>query len=154
MTYDSPWMRYIGYLVLGILLVLSIVFYKERTLFVDIAFQTVKMITEGGWQIQVYRFGSGIVHALPLAAINLKMPLSVVLISYSISFTLLYLILYHITLKWLKNEWMGIAIALLFTLNTYDGFYWATSELQQGLAILIVFFAFLLKYNSFSIHLS
>ncbi len=147
MTYSSPWMKYLGYLVLGVLLVLSIVFYRERTLFVDIAFQTVKMITEPGWHIQVYRFGSGIVHALPLAAISMKMPLSVVLISYSISFTLLYLFLYHITVKWLKNEWLGIAIALLFTLNTYDGFYWATSELQQGLAVLIVFFAFLLKYD-------
>lgn len=146
MTYKASWMRYLGYLVLGILFVLSIVFYQERTLFVDVAFQTVKMITEGGWQVQVFRFGSGIVHALPLAAIKMKLPLSVVLISYSISFTLLYLALYHITVRWLKNEWLGIAIALLFTLNTYDGFYWATSELQQGLAVLIVFFAFLLRY--------
>ena len=73
MNFSTPWMKYLGYFVLGALLIFSIVFYQERTLFVDVAFQTVKMITEGGWQIQVYRFGSGIVHALPLAAIKVPM---------------------------------------------------------------------------------
>ncbi len=146
MTYAHLPMKYLGYLVLGILLVMSIVFYKERTLFVDVAFQTFKMITEGGWQVQVNRFGSGLVHALPLAAIRMELPLWMVLLSYSLSFTLLFLLLYHITVQWLKNEWMGFAIPLLFTLNTFDGFYWATSELQQGLAVLLVYFAFLLKY--------
>ncbi len=144
--FSSRWPYRIGLAASMVLLVLSALFYKERTLFADIAYQTFLMIQEGGLQVQVYRFGSAIVHILPYLAIQVHWPLEVILMLYSISFTLLYLGLYLLITRWLKNDLLGLVLVFLFTLTVLDGFYWATSEFQQGLAFTIFFFAFFLRY--------
>lgn len=144
--FSSRWPYRVGLLTMVGLVVLSAVFYKERTLFADIAYQTVLMIQEGGLQVQVFRFGSAIVHILPYIAIQAEMSLEVVLLSYSISFTLLYLGLYLLITRWLKNDYLGLLLVFLFTLTVFDGFYWATSEFQQGLAFTVFFIAFVLHF--------
>ncbi|MCB0653702.1 MAG: hypothetical protein KDC85_20660 [Saprospiraceae bacterium] len=144
--FSNRWPARTGFVTMVLLLLLSVVFYKERTLFADIAYQTFLMIQEGGLQVQVFRFGSAIVHVLPYLAIQAGFPLEVVLILYSISFTLLYLCLYLLIVKWFKNDYMGLVLVFLFTLTVLDGFYWATSEFQQGLAFTLFFYAFLLRF--------
>lgn len=144
--FSNRWPARTGFVTMVLLLLLSVVFYKERTLFVDIAYQTFLMIQEGGLQVQVFRFGSAIVHVLPYLAIRAGFPLEVVLILYSISFTLLYLCLYLLIVKWFKNDFLGLVLVFLFTLTVLDGFYWATSEFQQGLAFTLFFYAFLLRF--------
>lgn len=139
----TKWIGYGSLLMLG---VLAGIFYKERSLFIDIAYQTFLMIKDGTVQVQVYRFGSAVVQILPLLAIKMGLPLKVVLLFYSISFPLLFLLFYWIIVRVLKNEFMGWVLVFLFTLMVYDAFYWATSEYQQGLAFLLVVFAFVLKY--------
>ncbi len=143
--YASPRPRRLGYGALLILLALSAIFYQERTLFIDIAYQTFLMINEGTIQVQVYRFGAAIVQALPLLAIKLEWPLRTILLLYSISFPLVFLLFYWIVVRVLHNDYLGLSLVFLFTLITVDGFYWATSELQQGLAFLLVTFAFIRK---------
>ncbi len=146
--YDaSSWPRRLGYGALFMLLILSAIFYQERTLFIDIAYQTFLMINEGTIQVQVYRFGAAIVQALPLLAIKMDMPLRVVLWLYSVSFPLVYLLFYWLIVRVLRNDYLGLSLVFLFTLITFDGFYWATSELQQGLAFLLVTFAFIRRYQ-------
>lgn len=144
--FSNRWPARTGFVTMVLLLLLSVVFYKERTLFADIAYQTFLMIQEGGLQVQVFRFGSAIVHVLPYLAIRAGFPLEVVLILYSISFTLLYLCLYLLIVNWFKNDYMGLVLVFLFTLTVLDGFYWATSEFQQGLAFTLFFYAFLLRF--------
>lgn len=144
--FNNPLFRWMGYGSLGLLVILAAIFYQERSLFIDIAYQTFLMIKDGTVQVQVYRFGSAIVQVLPLLAIKLGLPLKLVLLSYSLSFTLLFLVFYWIIVRVLKNDYMGWVLVFLFTLIVYDAFYWATSEYQQGLAFLLVVFAFILKY--------
>jgi hypothetical protein len=144
--FSTRWPYRIGLGASFVLLVLSAVFFKERTLFADIAYQTFLMIQEGGLQVQVFRFGSAIVHILPYLAIKALWPMEVILMLYSVSFTLLYLGLYLLITRWLKNDFLGLVLVFLFTLTVFDGFYWATSEFQQGLAFTLFFFAFLLRY--------
>ena len=144
--FKTPFFKWMGYGSLGLLVILAAVFYRERSLFIDIAYQTFLMIKDGTVQVQVYRFGSAVVQVLPLLAIKLGLPLKVVLLFYSLSFTLLFLFFYWIIVRVLRNEYMGWILVFLFTLMVYDAFYWATSEYQQGLAFLLVVFAFVLKY--------
>ena len=144
--FKSPLFKWVGYVCLGLLVILAAMFYQERSLFIDIAYQTFLMIKDGTVQVQVYRFGSAIVQVLPLLAIKLGLPLKVVLLFYSLSFTLLFLIFYWIIVRVLRNDYMGWVLVFLFTLMVYDAFYWATSEYQQGLAFLLVVFAFVLRY--------
>ncbi|HRJ16498.1 MAG TPA: hypothetical protein PLI34_15975, partial [Saprospiraceae bacterium] len=56
-------LRRLGWLALLALLALAAVFFRERALFTDMAFQTVLMSTEGDFQIMVNRFGVVLVQA-------------------------------------------------------------------------------------------
>ena len=56
----------LGFAGMVALLVLSIVFWRERTLFLDVAYQTVLMLRDDQVQVQVQRFGAAVVQALPL----------------------------------------------------------------------------------------
>ena len=147
--FDSKNTRYLN-LISGLtmltLLVLSAIFWRERTWFLDVAFQTFLMIKDGTVQVQVYRFGSAIVQLLPLAGIKLALPLVWVSFLYSISFPLVYLIFWWLIVKVFRQPLMGVGLALLYVAMTYDGFYWCTSELQQGLGFLLVIWAMILRY--------
>lgn len=146
MQFKKAAFRQLGYATMLGLVVLSAVFYQERALFVDIAFQTFLMINEGTVQVMVHRFGAALVQVLPLLAIKLEAPLAVVSFCYSISFTLLFLLVYHLIVRYFKNDYLGWSLVFLYTLMIFDGFYWPPSELQQGLAMLLLFWAFLLRY--------
>jgi hypothetical protein len=144
--FRQPHFRVLGYLVLLGLLLLAGVFYRERALFIDVAFQTFLMITEGTVQVMVHRFGAAIVQALPWAAIQLEWPLWMVSLTYSLSFPLLFLFFYFLIVRVFRNDYLGWVLVFLFTLIVHDAFYWVASEYQQGLAFLLVFFAFVRRY--------
>ncbi len=128
------------------LLVLAAIFWRERAWFIDIAFQTVLMIRDGTLQVQVYRWGSAAVQMLPLLAIKLELPLGWVSWLYSVGIHGLFLLFFLVTTYGLRRSDLGLGIALLYTLMVFDGFYWITSELQQGLGLAFVQFAFWLRY--------
>jgi hypothetical protein len=144
--YQLPVFRYAGYGAMATLLILAILFYQERAFFSDIAFQTFLMINEGSVQIMVNRFGAALIQLLPLLAIKAEAPLWLISMSYSASFPLLFLAIYWLIVRFFKNDYLGWVLVFLFTLIVFDAFYWATSEQQQGLAVLLLFFAYLLRY--------
>ena len=86
--------RIAGYIVWVVLLILAVYFFRERTLFVDIAYQTCLMIQSGTFAWQVDRYGAALVQALPLLAIKCNLPLFMVLMAYSVSFIFVYLFIY------------------------------------------------------------
>ncbi|MEL6926968.1 MAG: hypothetical protein AAFO94_23215, partial [Bacteroidota bacterium] len=88
--FDNKWIARLGYAVLLALLLLSIVFYLERSLFTDVAFQTFHLIRTETPKAQVYRFGAILMHLLPWLAIQLSLPLKWVLLFFSISWPLFY----------------------------------------------------------------
>ncbi len=137
-----------GHLAFTALTLLAAVFFRERAAFADMAFQTVLMCSEGAFQVMVNRFGVVLVQALPLLAIRLEAPLWVVSLLYSLSFPLLFWGVYALAVQVLRQEALGLTLVLLFTLMVYDAFYWPSSEQQQGLAFLLLFFAFVQRYPS------
>ncbi len=146
----EKWKIYLGYAGLFGLLILSAFFYQERILFVDTAYQTFLMVKDGYFQVMVNRFGAVLVQWLPLIGIKMEWPLRWVIFLYSLSFPLLFLFWYHLTVKWLKQPAIGLCIVLLFTLMVRDAFYWVPSELQQGLAFLLFWTAFVVQFFPFS----
>lgn len=142
----TQWLRRGGHLTMLALLVLALIFYKERTLLLDVAYQTFLMMAEGKPQIMVHRFGVVLVQALPLMAIKLQWPLPVVLMLYSASFPLLFWLFYWLIANVLKNPYLGWALIGLYTWIAYDAFYWAPSEQQQAMGLVLVVFAFVMRY--------
>ena len=144
--------RIVGYLTMLSLFILSIVFFRERTWLLDVAYQTFLMINEGTVQVMVNRFGAAIVQSLPLLGIKLGLPLWLISMLYSMSFTIFFLLIYFLIVKICENDYLGLVLVLVLTLLVFDSFYWTTSEQIQGLAVLLLFYAYLLKFpNSNSI---
>lgn len=139
---DRFWRR-LGLAVMLALLGLSLCYWQERTTWLDVAYQTVLMLRDGSVQVQVYRFGAAVVQALPLAGMELGASLPAVLQLYSAAFPLLYLAFFVMIAYGFKDQPMSWLLVLLYTAMVYDGFFWCTSELQQGLGFLLVVWAFI-----------
>jgi hypothetical protein len=134
-----------AYIALGIL---AVVFYAERTIFADIAFHTVTILKKKTLFIQNQRFVAVFTQLFPLTAQGLHLPLKGVLMAYSVGFIALYALVFGVCTVWLRQWKMGLVMLLLSTLMVADTFYWIQSELPQGLAVLTLAFAVLMRYKN------
>lgn len=141
---------FIGIVVYGFLFLLSILFYKERTIFLDSSFNIFHLVKEGTFCIASFRFGDVLTQALPLLCYKLGLSLGAITWSYSISFTLYYLICYVICGSLLKQYRFALLILLVNILFATYTFYFPVSQLPQGMALVMVAFALIwgrpLKY--------
>ena len=71
-----------GIVLYFILIVLSVLFYKERTIMFDTAFQLFQILRNDNFAIQVNRFGSAITQAFPLYTSRLNFSLETITIIY------------------------------------------------------------------------
>jgi len=142
----SSRLKVMGYLFWIILLIFSILFYEERVIFMDAAFQLFEVLNYGSFQIYAARFTSVITQAAPLLFSKLGLPLHWSLLSYSISFIAMYGFIYHLIVRYLKNDLLGWAMIFFFCLLVFEGFYYPVAELKLGVAFLLLFFAILLKH--------
>lgn len=135
----------VAYLLLG---GLAAVFYLERTVFADIAFHTVMILKEKTFFVQNQRFVAAFTQAFPLAAQGLHLPFKGVLMAYSVGFVVYYGLIFVACTVWLRQWKMGLVMLLVSTLMVTDTFYWIQSELPQGLALLVLAFAMMLRYRT------
>lgn len=133
--------------VFGTLLILALVFYKERIINLDMAFQTFLILKDQSLEIQSGRFGAAVTQVWPWAAQALGLPLNAVLIAYSLGHVLWPAILAFYC--WRIGQWRwSLSIALIATLMTTHTFYWL-SEMPQGLPFLAAIFAWMDAKGSF-----
>ncbi len=144
--FSSPWFRRLGFLAWLALLVLAMVFYKERAIFLDGALQVEKLINLRVFKIYHYRLTNPLTQVLALGAVYLQLPLKAVLFAYSINFILLFGGIYWLIVGWLKNDYLGWALVFFFTLMVLDSFYFLPPELYQGSAMLLLWWAVVLRY--------
>lgn len=133
------------------MLVMAIVFYKERAFFMDAGFQLFNMINEDAIQIYHYRFITAVPQIIPYLLLKINAPLWVLATAFSMSYILFFLLIYHLLVHYLKNVELGWVLVFLFTLISLDTFYHMQSEFYLGLALLILSFGLVLyepKMNS------
>lgn len=128
-----------GYIVL---LVFSVLFYKERVIFVDTTFTIFHIIRDSFFRIEAFRFGDIFNQILPVLAVNARLSLNAIMMAYSLGFIIYYFICYIICGSILKQFDFALVILLLNVLFVTETFYWIPSELPQGMALLILTFAF------------
>lgn len=133
------------YLLLG---GLAALYYLERTVFIDIAFHAVSILKKKTLFIQNQRFVAAFTQMFPLAAGSLQLSLKSVLMAYSVGFIVFYGLIFAACTLWLRQWKMGLVMLLLSTLMVTDTFYWVQSELPQGLALLTLPFALMLRGRS------
>lgn len=151
---DYPLLKFIkigGYAYFLIYAVLCTVFFKERVAYIDSATQLFTMINQEGFEIFVHRYSTGLSQILPLFLILLKAPLAWVMVAYSISFALIPLLCYHITVKYFKEVLIAILPAF-FYISASDTFAHALSESVQMFsyaALLAAYLVYAKKHKKF-----
>lgn len=125
------------------LLVLSVYFYRERTIFLDAAYHLFAILKDGDFAIQNFRFGAFFTQSFPLVGSKLGLSLTTIMKLYSASFVIFHFLVFLLCTLLFKQYKFGLAILLFSVFMIADTFYWIQSELIQGLAFLILYFGFL-----------
>jgi hypothetical protein len=123
------------------LLLGAALFSMERVLFADASFILFRIINSDSLQIQEHRFGSFITQGVPLLAARLQLPLATIVVLYSTSFTLFYLVVVLLLLYRFKEQELAILMGLYFLLFVSDTWFWMNNEVHQGIAWMFLFFA-------------
>lgn len=126
-----------------LLVIMAVFFYKERTIFVDIAYHLFCILKDNSFAIQNFRFGSIVTQSAPLLSAYLGLPLNTILIVYSTWFAVYYFICYVVCGSLLRQYELALVLLMANILFVTDTFYWIQSELPQGLAFMIVVFSLL-----------
>ncbi len=122
-----------------VLLIGSVVWYKQRILFLDPAFITYEVLDLETLMISERRYGSFITQGFPWLAGQLGFTLRGVLVAYSIGFYLFYTtVMLVVGFLW-KQYRLGVLLALYFTLMVSDVYFWTNNEIHQAVTWMILF---------------
>ena len=127
------------------LLILSVLWYRERVVFTDFAYHLFYLLKERDFAIQHGRFGTAFTQLFPLGAAALGLSLNAVSALYSASFVLLPALVFGLLLGLLKNTKLALAYLLCLVAMQTHTFFWPLSELHQGMAFLFLFAGLLEK---------
>jgi hypothetical protein len=135
----------VGILCLIGLMVLAVVFFKERIAFCDTAYQSVFLLTEHKPFMIWMRPGAILPQFIPLAAIAMHAGLKTVMILHSLSFIIFFSLLYILAYRFSERKILFFVIPLYLLLITNEVFYWPQNELQQGMVWLGLYAVFLFE---------
>lgn len=130
-----------------LLLAFSIVFYKERTVFTDIAYHLFCILKDGDFAFQNYRYGAVVTQVFPLIGAKLSLSLKTILILYSACFIVYYMVCYWVC-SMFRQYHIGVVLLVSQLLMATNTFYWMISELQLGLAFMMVVCAYILSLGN------
>jgi hypothetical protein len=116
----------------GVLLILASLYYEERTMIMDTAYQGFSILRKDAFSIQVNRFGAIFVQAFPLLSARAGLPLNITLWLYSVSFIIEPLICVLILWFGVKHRRIGLAMILFLTLLVSHTFYWVPVGIIPG----------------------
>jgi hypothetical protein len=138
----------IGTITYFALAVIAGVYYKERTAFLDVSFRLFHLLDDGTLNIQANRFGEMLTQWIPLLGRYLQLPIAWIAWGYSIGLVLYYYTLFFICVRGLHRADFGLLLLLFNVFMVSYTFWWMQIEFAQGIALAIVFFAWLSKSGS------
>lgn len=131
----------------AILLAASLIFYRERMLFVDPGWIVFNIINDKSFLFAEHRYGAFITQIVPLAGVYLHLPLKALLIAYSASFQLFYLIVAGLLVFRYRQRELALLLAFYFILFVSDEFFWPNNEVHQGITWMFLFLG-LFRYRA------
>jgi hypothetical protein len=144
-SFQTRSMHIIGFVFFGSLFCLAWIFFKERMLAVDPAFFSFRIIQDKSYDIELHRWGSVVSQIIPLMLLKSNCTLETFLKAYSVSFIIIYYLLFLIITVGLKNYRAGYALMITLCLVFRHCFYYPTAELYQGMSICILIWALIVK---------
>lgn len=142
---DRRVLLWFGIATYTVLILFTILFYKERMVFNDAAYHLFSILDENGFAIQNHRFVAVLTQSFPLIVARLGGSLEAIAIIYSLSFELVYFGVFLLLLLGFKNKQLAIAYLLFCTLMVRHTFFWCLSEVVQGTSVYFIYLAFWLR---------
>lgn len=118
---------------LAVLLIGAAFFYKLRMVFIDGPFMIFQIIKNDSPDIMVERYGSIVTQIFPFIGQKLAFSLDHIMLLYSVSFNLFYLLVGFIIYKLKQYIWVIILAFYQIGFAT-DLFFWPNNEIHQGIA--------------------
>ncbi len=143
--------RNINILVLALFLILlagAVTYVQERMLFCDASYICFHVLNLDRFCISEHRYGSFITQMFPLIAGKLQLPLSGVILLYSISFNLFYLTVAALLIFRYKNTLLALLMAFYYILFVSHTYFWTNNEIHQATAWMFLFFGFMLHFKN------
>ncbi|MES2479114.1 MAG: hypothetical protein V4561_08505 [Bacteroidota bacterium] len=125
-----------------ILNIFAFLFYKERMVFTDAAFHLFAILEKNDFAFQNHRYVAILTQSFPLIASRLGLSLTTVAMLYSLSFEIVYFIVFLILILGFRNRMLALGFLLFSTLMVRHTFFWCLSEVVQGAAVYFIYLAF------------
>jgi len=125
-----------------VLLAGALFFYRERII-VDAAYVFFHLVRSGDLQIQANRYGSFVSQEFPLIAAKMHLSFRAVLMAYSASFNVFYLLTAFLLYR-MRQYLLLIIMGLFYCLYVSDAYFWPSNEMQQGICWMFLMFAVML----------
>lgn len=132
-----------GLLVLLLLVFVAVKHYRERTIFLDAAFQQVYYLAEGKPYYMPVRISAVIYQYLPILAVKAGASLKTVLVANSICSLTIFIALYIFSFIVFKKSLSFLLYPMVLMLFANDVFYWPVPDTQLGLIWLSLYCGFL-----------
>lgn len=127
----------LGIVVYVFLVILAILFYKERVVFSDFAYY-IFLIVKDNTFISTQRLVTAIPELPAVLARKTQMPLSMITSIYSVSLILYYFLCYLVCGGLLKQYRFAVLLLLTNVLFISDSFYMPQNELFESVSLLVV----------------
>ncbi len=139
----SKYLFYLASFTFIVLIIFSYVFFLERSMLLDLPFHLFTILAKDDYTIQNYRYIALLTESVPLLLSKFDISLKTITICYSMSFALLYFLVFLFIYKVMRNEKIAIAFFLYNIVMYTHTFYWPVTELHQGIAFLFILIALL-----------
>ena len=136
------WFYTIQWTCFAVLMVLSVIFYRERLL-ADSGYYLMRMINSGNPWIEHQRYILLLSQILPWAGVMLQLPLKIILILYSVNHILFPALIFYISVFHYRNQMAGIVLILLQIAGLTLGFFVPMFELYYAASLLVLLTAIL-----------
>jgi len=124
---------------LVVLLAGAIAFYKVRVFYLDSSYICLNILRYQQLAIQEHRWGSFITQMVPFIASKLHLSVKVILIAYTVSFNVFYLLVILLLVYRYRQYALSILMALYYVLFFSDAYFWTNNEVFQGIAWMFLF---------------
>lgn len=126
-----------------VMFIFSVLFYKERIIFLDTAHYLFYIVKDHSFSLYTSRCGAFVSQLLPVLAVRCGLPLSDVVLAYSLGFPAFYFICYIICGTLFRQYELALSLLLFHILFVTATFYYIPSELPLGVDFLLIIFAYI-----------
>ncbi len=123
------------------LLVIAIIFYKERVLFADTAYYAFNNLNYKPYFNPTNRYGAFITTIVPYLGRLLHLSLKTILFCYAISFNLFFLSVNILLVYRFKQYGLAVLMAVYYFLFVSDSSFLLCAEIHEAIAWMFLFFA-------------